>query len=385
MSSSTLPYIGSKISLISNSDIRYEGVLYTINTNESTIALQSVHCFGTEGRKVPEIPPSSEVYDFIIFRGQDIKDLTVLEGFGPAQMNDPAILSVNQRPPNSKAGGGKAWSKGSGGGSSWNTNPQGGHSGGKGSGGWNQNQQHDRGYDRSGYGGGGYDRSYGGGGGHDNRTGGWGKGGQRDYYRNQGGNDYGNYSKGGQRKDEQGKGGKAAKGKAKGGKGPVKGSGNVGGQDSRGKGGGPATGGERNSRRNVNDGSANAGVPVGELLPEENVDIKREYAKEFDVSGANAGFEKIETIEGVDGVEDKLKPLAGYDRAKSFFDNISCEATERAGDTGHQETDRQKADRDKARRFDREAFGDTRRPPRPTGGRRGKGMRRSNAPRGYRS
>mmetsp|Transcript_119385 Transcript_119385/g.380725 ORF Transcript_119385/g.380725 Transcript_119385/m.380725 type:complete len:500 (-) Transcript_119385:664-2163(-) len=75
-----IPYIGSKISLITTSDIRYEGILYTLNREESTIAVQNVRSFGTEGRRCPEVPMSNEIYDFIIFRGKDLKDLTVIQG-----------------------------------------------------------------------------------------------------------------------------------------------------------------------------------------------------------------------------------------------------------------------------------------------------------------
>lgn len=106
----TTPYIGSKISLISKSEIRYEGILYTIDPKESTIALAKVRCFGTETRIAASsidpapVPPRDEIYEYIIFKASDIKDLTVCETPQPAPNiyasaglpHDPAILSASK-------------------------------------------------------------------------------------------------------------------------------------------------------------------------------------------------------------------------------------------------------------------------------------------------
>merc|ERR550537_1130654 len=129
----------------------------------------------------------------------------------------------------------------------------------------------------------------------------------------------------------------------------------------KGKSEGKGYGKDRGSRPK-GGGATASGAPVGELLPEVNADVKKQCAADFDVDAANTKFEKV-TDEG-----DKPKPLSGYNKTSSFFDNISCEATDRAA-----ESERPKVDREKARQYDRDTFGDTRRPPRPVGMRRGKG------------
>ncbi|KAJ3102293.1 hypothetical protein HDU97_000650 [Phlyctochytrium planicorne] len=93
-----MAFVGSMISLISTSEVRYVGVLHAVNPVASTVALESVRSYGTEGRlgdPAQEMPPSDRVFEYIVFRGGDIKDLKVLslppQG-GPVP-NDPAILS----------------------------------------------------------------------------------------------------------------------------------------------------------------------------------------------------------------------------------------------------------------------------------------------------
>jgi len=77
---------------------RYVGTLHEINPEQSTIALEDVLSFGTEDRPVDKfIPPSPQKFEYIVFRGSDVKDIKINEDpIEPKRSseppNDPAIL-----------------------------------------------------------------------------------------------------------------------------------------------------------------------------------------------------------------------------------------------------------------------------------------------------
>jgi len=92
-----MTFIGSKISLISNLLVRYEGTLYTIDPRESTIALQNVRMMGTEDRPAEKvIKPTSTIYEYMIFKGENIKKLDLIKDDN--EFDDPAIVEAKVAP-----------------------------------------------------------------------------------------------------------------------------------------------------------------------------------------------------------------------------------------------------------------------------------------------
>jgi protein LSM14 len=84
MNSLQLPFLNSRISLVSRSGFNYEGILYSINTEKSTVALKNgktflpkikVKILDDNGKQLP----NSKIYEFIVFKGNDNQKLTVLK------------------------------------------------------------------------------------------------------------------------------------------------------------------------------------------------------------------------------------------------------------------------------------------------------------------
>ena len=97
--------LNQKVDVITNSNIRYEGILKQIKQAEQRLLLQNVKSFGTEGRNngVNEVPTPaaddpSNLYSFVEFQIQMIKELYLAEKPGPVP-SDPAIVSAEKGSP----------------------------------------------------------------------------------------------------------------------------------------------------------------------------------------------------------------------------------------------------------------------------------------------
>lgn len=98
--------LNSKISLISHQDLRYDGTLFTINTDESSIVLKDVQCLGTEERisdPAKKIPSNPAIIPFVTFPGEEIKDLYVHEEVTPVVPTAPTAKPTATATSSSKA------------------------------------------------------------------------------------------------------------------------------------------------------------------------------------------------------------------------------------------------------------------------------------------
>ncbi len=96
--------LNSKVSLVTNSNIRYEGTAIHIAQEEKKITLQAVKQFGTEGRnaeigapEIPAPPDEQNSFPYVEFAITMIKQLKVIEK-APEAFKDPAI-EVKTEPP----------------------------------------------------------------------------------------------------------------------------------------------------------------------------------------------------------------------------------------------------------------------------------------------
>jgi flagellar biosynthesis GTPase FlhF len=94
-------YIGSVLSVISKAGIRYKGTLIMIDSQNQTLTLQSVKSFGSEGRRGQgkEVPPSDDIYEYIIFKASDLKEFNVIQvpQKDEKSFQDPAIIQTQKK------------------------------------------------------------------------------------------------------------------------------------------------------------------------------------------------------------------------------------------------------------------------------------------------
>ena len=92
--------MGSKISLITNALVRYEGILSEVDPIKKSMTLINVRSFGTEGRRkgVNEIPVIDNEIPQVQFKVDQIKDFKIIDK-PDLTLLDPAIVSISTEKP----------------------------------------------------------------------------------------------------------------------------------------------------------------------------------------------------------------------------------------------------------------------------------------------
>ena len=94
--------LGSVLSVVSKLEVRYEGELVAFDAANQTVTLRAVRVFGTEDRPLPagrvRIPPSSDVFDSVVFSGGDIKNIEVRQVAAPAAVVAPPVAAPAKPP-----------------------------------------------------------------------------------------------------------------------------------------------------------------------------------------------------------------------------------------------------------------------------------------------
>ena len=95
--------LGSRISLVTNALVRYEGILSEVDPIKKAMTLIHVRSFGTEGRRngVNEINMIGNEIPQVQFKVDQIKDFKIVSK-PDLTLLDPAIMSTSQEVPKPK-------------------------------------------------------------------------------------------------------------------------------------------------------------------------------------------------------------------------------------------------------------------------------------------
>ena len=90
--------IGSKMSIITTAQIRYEGIITELDPVNKSMRLIRVKGFGSEGRRggVNEVQAPDNEIEEVTFKVDHLKDFKILEKPNPILI-DPAIISASDK------------------------------------------------------------------------------------------------------------------------------------------------------------------------------------------------------------------------------------------------------------------------------------------------